>query len=102
LSSNVIVVGSFGASLTTLMFGLVSTPWIALVISLIFGIVNQIKDVAQQTAVQKSVVHRLLPKIYSAKDALVTATFGVSSLVLGNLTDMFGVRFTFLLAATLL
>lgn len=102
LPSTVIVVGSFGASLTTLMFGLVSTPWIALVISLIFGIVNQIKDVAQQTAVQKSVVHRLLPKIYSAKDALVTATFGVSSLVLGNLTDMFGVRFTFLLAATLL
>lgn len=102
LSSVVIVVGAFGASLTTLMFGLVSTPWMALVISLLFGIVNQIKDVAQQTAVQTSVVHRLLPKIYSAKDAVITATFGVSSLVLGNLTDVFGVRFTFLLAATLL
>lgn len=102
LSSNVIVGGAFLSSLTTLMFGLTSTPWMALVISLLFGIVNQIKDVAQETLVQRSVVYRLLPNIYSAKDALITAIFGISSLILGNLTDLFGVRFTFILAATLL
>ena len=36
LSSKVIVVGAILASLTTLMFGLTSTPWIALVLSLLF------------------------------------------------------------------
>lgn len=100
--SIVIVVGAFLASLTTLIFGLISIPWMALVIAMLFGMANQIKDVAQQTAVQTSVIHRLLPKVYSAKDAVITATFGVSSLALGYLTDLFGVRFTFLLAATLL
>lgn len=102
LSSKVILVGALLASLTTLMFGLTSTPWMALVLSLLFGLVNQMKDVAQETLVQKSVVHRLLPNIYSAKDALITAIFGASSLILGNLTDLFGVRFIFMLAATLL
>ena len=102
LSSKVIVVGAILASLTTLMFGLTSTPWMALVLSLLFGIVNQIKDVAQETLVQRSVVHSLLPNIYSAKDALITAIFGISSLILGNFTDLFGVRYTFILAATLL
>lgn len=102
LSSKVIVVGAILASLTTLIFGLTSTPWMALVLSLLFGIVNQIKDVAQETLVQRSVVHRLLPNIYSAKDALITAIFGISSLILGNFTDLFGVRYTFILAATLL
>lgn len=102
LSSKVIVVGAILASLTTLMFGLTSTPWMALVLSLLFGIVNQIKDVAQENLVQRSVVHRLLPNIYSAKDALITAIFGISSLILGNFTDLFGVRYTFILAATLL
>lgn len=102
LSSKVIVVGAILASLTTLMFGLISTPWMSLVLSLLFDIVNQIKNVAQETLVQRSVVYRLLPNIYSAKDTLITAIFGISSLILGNLTDLFGVRFTFILAAILL
>lgn len=97
-----IVVGAFLVSLTTLIFGLISTPWMALVIAMLFGMANQIKAVAQQTTTQTSVAHRLLPKIYSAKDAIIAATFGVSSLLLGYLTDLFGVRFTFLLSATLL
>jgi len=97
-----IVVGAFLVSLTTLIFGLISTPWMALVIAMLFGMANQIKAVAQQTTTQTSVAHRLLPKVYSAKDAIIAATFGVSSLLLGYLTDLFGVRFTFLLAATLL
>ncbi|MET1123116.1 MFS transporter (plasmid) [Priestia megaterium] len=97
-----IVVGAFLVSLTTLIFGLISTPWMALVIAMLFGMANQIKAVAQQTTIQTSVAHRLLPKVYSAKDAIISATFGVSSLSLGYLTDLFGVRFTFLLAATLL
>lgn len=97
-----IVVGAFLVSLTTLIFGLISTPWMTLVIAMLFGMANQIKAVAQQTTTQTSVAHRLLPKVYSAKDAIIAATFGVSSLLLGYLTDLFGVRFTFLLAATLL
>jgi len=97
-----ILVGAFLVSLTTLIFGLISTPWMALVIAMLFGMANQIKAVAQQTTTQTSVAHRLLPKVYSAKDAIISATFGVSSLSLGYLTDLFGVRFTFLLAATLL
>ncbi|MCI2933032.1 MFS transporter [Staphylococcus haemolyticus] len=100
--STVIIVGAFGASITTLMFSLVSTPWISLIIALLFGVLNQIKDVAQQTSVQKSVIHRLLPKVYSAKDTIITATFGISSLLLGNLTDIVGVKFVFLLSAIIL
>ena len=97
-----IVGGAFLVGLTTLIFGLISTPWMALVIAMLSGMANQIKAVAQQTTTQTSIAHRLLPKVYSAKDAIIAATFGVSSLSLGYLTDLFGVRFTFLLAATLL
>lgn len=98
----VIVIGAFLASLITLSLGLISTPWIALLFAFTFGLINQIKDVAQQTTIQTSVSHRVLPKVYSAKDAIITATFGVSSLILGNITDIYGVRLTFILAAIFL
>lgn len=101
-ASVVIVAGAFGASITTFMFSLISTPWISLIIAFLFGMLNQVKDVAQQTSVQKSVNQNFLPKVYSAKDTIITATFGISSLILGSLTDLVGVRFVFLLSASIL
>ncbi|WP_394584527.1 MFS transporter [Cytobacillus firmus] len=98
----VIISGAFLTSITTLIFGLISTPWLALVISLFFGFGSQIKGVAQQTIVQTSVNSKLLSKVYSAQDSIVFGTFGVSTILFGIFADQFGVRLTFLLAAFLL
>lgn len=100
--SRFIVWGAFIGCITTGVFGLISAPWLALFISMIFGFATQIKDVAQQTITQTSVTHRLLPKVYSAQDTIISATFGLSTLLLGYLTDLLGVRFVFLFAAALL
>ncbi|MDP5275370.1 MFS transporter [Chengkuizengella axinellae] len=85
----------------TLWFGLLSAPWLALVISISIGISLQFKSIAQQTIVQFSADHEILPKVYSAQDAMLTFTFAVSTLLFGYLTDMLGVRSVFVIAAAI-
>ncbi|PNZ26796.1 MFS transporter [Staphylococcus rostri] len=98
----VICIGAVTIGIFTFLFGIISSPWIALMISCLFGIASQTKGITQLTIIQQSVVQRLLPKVYAVQDVLVTATFGISSLALGALTDMWGVRTTFIFAALLL
>lgn len=97
-----ICIGAVTIGIFTFLFGIISSPWIALMISCLFGIASQTKGITQQTIIQQSVVQRLLPKVYAVQDVLVTATFGISSLALGALTDMWGVRIAFIFAALLL
>ncbi|WP_409302766.1 MFS transporter [Peribacillus sp. SCS-155] len=100
--SNVIIISSFGISAMTLAFGLISTPWLALAICAIYGVMEQLKIISMQTALQKSVTVQQLPKVYSAQSALISVVFGLSSLMFGYITDLFNVRFSFLIAAGLL
>ncbi len=93
---------SFSVSVTTLLFGLNSFAWLALVLSVLYGISEQIKSITIETYLQNEAAVDDLPKIYGAQGALSSLTFGLSSLLLGGMADVFGVQYVFLLAGTLL
>lgn len=93
---------SFSVSAVTLLFGFNSIAWMALVLSVLYGIGEQIKSITMETYLQKEASADDLPKIYGAQGALTSFTFGISSLLLGGLADIFGVQSVFLLAGLLL
>ena len=101
-SRHVIIFGAFSSSIITFVFARISLPWTALIFSCLFGIVSQLKAITQQTLIQKSVIQRVLPKVYSVQDVLITATFGISSIIFGVITDVWGVKVTFIIASVLL
>jgi MFS family permease len=97
-----ILIGSTVSCLITLAFGLTSVTWLALALSTVLGVFLQMKDAAQHTTFQQSTTNELLPKVYAAKGAIVTGTFGLSSVLFGWLAELHGVVFVFVLASLLL
>ncbi|MCP3026432.1 hypothetical protein [Halobacillus sp. A5] len=70
--------------------------------SVLYGISEQIKSITLETYLQNEATVVDLPKIYGAQRALTSLTFGLSSLLLGGMADVFGVQYVFLLAGILL
>lgn len=97
-----VICSSFGISIMTFGFGLTSVPWLALVFSAGFGVFEQLKAVSLQTTLQRGISVHVLPKVYAAQSALVSLVFGLSTLLFGFITDEFGVRATYIIAATVL
>lgn len=58
-----------------------------------------VKDVAEVSIVQKSVRKEQLAKVFSARGTIMYAVFGISAVILGWITEEYGVTITFLLAA---
>ncbi|ASN06966.1 MFS transporter [Virgibacillus necropolis] len=98
----IMIATSFGVSIITFMYGLNSVAWMALVFSVLFGIVEQVKSIAYDTYIQLEATPEELPKLYGAQSALISLTFGLSSLMMGAIAEIFGVRYVFLLAGFLL
>ncbi|MBA2176064.1 MFS transporter [Halobacillus locisalis] len=98
----VMILTSVSVSIATLWFGFNRIASLALVLSVVFGIVEQIKSITMETYLQTEATSDDLPKIYGAQGALTALTFGLSSLLLGGIADVFGVQYAFLLAGTLL
>ncbi len=98
----VLIIFSFGISVITLLFGLTTIAWVALVFAGINGVVQQLKGIAVETFLQKAATSDELPKIYAAQSALISLLFAVSSLTVGALAEVWNVRVTFILAALLL
>ncbi|WP_165921254.1 MFS transporter [Paenibacillus albiflavus] len=97
-----LALGSFICFAATFVFGILSLPWLALFISFVFGIAEQVKGISMQTITQQAVAVNSLPKIYSAHGALSSISFGTASLVMGLLTDAYGARFVFMISAGLM
>ncbi|MCP3033316.1 MFS transporter [Halobacillus sp. A1] len=98
----IMLFGSVGVSVLTLWFGLNSTAWLALGISMVFGCVEQIKSITFETFLQKETASGMLPKIYGAQESLTALTFGLSSLMFGAIAERFGVQSAFVTAGLLL
>lgn len=96
------LVTAFSASVLTFLFGFNGIAWIALLLSVLYGIGEQIKGITMETYLQNEATTEELPKIYGAQGALTSLTFGLSSLLLGGMADVFGVQQVFLLSASLL
>ncbi|TGB03688.1 MFS transporter [Halobacillus salinus] len=96
------LIGSVAGFIVTVAFSFTSHPWLALALSLLIGVSGQIKNIPQQTVIQTSVPKEKLSTVYTSLGAIGTGVFGVSSLLVGAMADLFGVRTVFLLSGILL
>lgn len=89
-------VGSAVFSLLTLWYGLNSIPIVALILCIAMGPAYQLRDVAQQTALQSSVNQEMLPKIYASRDILLSTVTSLSIAVIGLIADTLGIRMVYI------
>lgn len=94
-----VIVGALGFGVVTLVFGFTDIPWIALVLSVLMGPANQVKDIAKRTLFQQNVEHDVLPKVFSAHGTAVSSTFGISVVLMAYVADHIGVKEAFVLSA---
>ncbi|WLR58696.1 MFS transporter [Guptibacillus hwajinpoensis] len=92
----------FAISILTFVFGLISVPVIALLLTVLSGMVEQIKSIAMVTFIQKKCSKDSLPEVFSAQSALISITFGLGSLLYGFLAETISVPFVFVLSGVLL
>lgn len=97
-----VFVGSFASFLITILFGLNSIPIVALLLSFGVGLFEQLKSIPQQTVIQTSVSKERLATVYTSLGAIGTGIFGIGSLFMGVLADLFGVRVVFIISGVLL
>jgi MFS family permease len=93
--------GSLLFSLLTITYGLNSLPWLALVLCVLMGPAYQIRDVAQQTAFQRSVPVESLSKVYAAHGIILSTAMSISTVVFGLIADQMGVRLVYLIGGAL-
>ncbi|MGU3370763.1 MFS transporter [Bacillus mycoides] len=95
-------IGSLMFSILTFLYGMTSSGFIALFLCVLMGPCYQIRDISQTTVLQSSVTPSLLSKMYTAHGALLSTASGLSMLSVGIITDMFGVRTIYIIAAFLI
>jgi len=94
-------VGSLLFSALTLIYGLTSLPWLALLLCVAMGPASQVRDVAQQTAIQSSARPEQLPKVFASHGILLSLTTGASIFLMGFVADYVGIRAVYVLGAIL-
>lgn len=67
--------GTFLLAVFTLCFGYSPIPWLSLILSTGVGVATQIKGIGQQTVIQWQTSDPLLPKVFAAREWILTATF---------------------------
>ncbi|MGG1678281.1 MFS transporter [Neobacillus sp. NRS-1170] len=97
-----IMVGTVLNCFFTILFSLTSVPLIALLLSALIGVFGQLKNIPQQTIIQTSIPKEQLATVYTSFGTITTGTFGVGSLIMGLLSDYFGVRSVFAVSGGLL
>ncbi|MDA1804974.1 MFS transporter [Bacillus cereus group sp. BY32LC] len=95
-------IGSLMFSILTFLYGMTSSGFIALFLCVLMGPCYQIRDISQTTVLQSSVAPSLLSKMYTAHGALLSTASGLSMLSVGVITDIFGVRTIYIIAAFLI
>ncbi len=98
----IVIYSSFGVSIVTLLFGLNSVAWLALILVAFSGFIDQIKGITIHTYIQKEASAEDLPKIYSAQYSMVSLVFGFSTLAFGGIAEYISVQLAFLIAGLLL
>lgn len=93
-----IVIGSFGVSVLVLLYAFNRIGWLALVLVILMGPFYQLRDISQQTYIQKVGERSVLSKIYAAKDNLYYLIFAVSVFISGLVSDYIGVVYVYYLA----
>jgi MFS transporter, DHA3 family, macrolide efflux protein len=97
-----ILLGACMSCLITILFSLTSIPMMALVFSALIGLFYQLKNIPQQTIIQTSVPKEKLATVYTSLSTIGTGTFGISSLMMGFIAELYGVRSVFIFSGLLL
>lgn len=95
----------FGALINgvlTIIFGSISHPAIALFLSACIGLFSQVKNIPQQTVIQRSVSIEKLVTVYTSLGTVGSGIFGVSALAIGITADQVGIRAVFVISGLLL
>lgn len=98
----IVLYSSFGVSIVTLLFGLNSVAWVALIMVAVSGFIDQMKGITINTYLQKEASIEDLPRIYSAQYSMVSLVFGFSSLAFGGIAEYCSVQLAFIVAGLLL
>ncbi|MFD1204310.1 MFS transporter [Sporosarcina contaminans] len=97
-----IFIGSLACCVVTLLFSFNRFPIIALILSLCIGFFGQLKSIPLETIIQKSVPKEQLAAVYTSLGTLGTGLFGISSVMMGILSDIIGVQMVFMLSGVML
>ncbi|MEI2366366.1 MULTISPECIES: MFS transporter [Niallia] len=95
-------VGSLVFSIFTLIYGLTSSPILALLLCIAMGPAYQIRDVAQQTAFQINIQTIDLPKVFASQSILLSTVTGLSIFLIGFIADFVGIRAVYIFASILI
>lgn len=93
--------GSTGVCIFTLWFAFNTNPWIALLLTVFMGPAYQLRGIAQKTLFQNRISSHLLPKAFSAQNTIINVAFGLSILIMGFISDVWGVKTVYFVTASL-
>lgn len=83
-------------ALLTIIFSQSTTLIFASIVSLIFGPPASIRDIAQESLLQKSVNESILGRVYAFRSMLMSLVFMVSSIGFAYLANYFSIRLIYL------
>ncbi|MBY6038053.1 MFS transporter [Fictibacillus nanhaiensis] len=96
------IIGSAFFSLFTLLYGLNSIPILSLILCVGMGPAYQLRDVAQQTAIQTGVDSSLLPKLYASRSIISSTVTSLSIAIVGLIADFLGIRWVYIFGSILI
>ncbi|MCS1351565.1 MFS transporter [Mechercharimyces sp. CAU 1602] len=96
------VLGAASFGLLTLIYGLTSQPWLALVLVFLMGPAYQMRDLAQETMIQNSTDAEALTKVMAARSSMVQVIFLFSMLIITSVITYIGVEWIYIAAGMML
>lgn len=97
-----IIRSSLCAAVATLLFGWNEWPLLALVLSIIFGLFEEMKGQLMTTWIQLHTTEHVLAQVYSAQSVLNYIAFGSATLLVGYLAECIAIQSIFIGAGLLL
>ncbi|MFK8102381.1 MAG: MFS transporter [Saprospiraceae bacterium] len=94
-AGKIIVINAFITSVLTVAFGLSGSVFWAIIICVIFGFPNSIRDVAQDTLLQISVPQNLLGRVYAFRSMFTNIVFMIAGVFFAWLADFIDVRYIY-------
>ncbi len=97
----IIIVNAFLTCLLTAAFGLSTTVFVAILVSIVFGVPNSMRDVAQDTLLQSKVKQDLLGRVYATRNMFSHLLFMIAGVVYAWMADFTDVSYIYLISAAI-
>ncbi|MDA7026391.1 MFS transporter [Bacillus sp. CLL-7-23] len=94
--------GAIAYGVFTVIYGLLSNPYLALIFVLLMGPAFVLRDLCQETFIQNRLDENMLADIMAARSTLIQLIYMLSIIGIGVITDVVGVRFVYVTCGILL